>query len=304
MKKLIETLTIAIIIIGIVYLISNMGPLSMDARLSLKYLGLGLLGILALAIIAVTIIALVTIIWGISWLKGLTGGTWGTKKSNSGETIGRFVGETVNNALKSSLGTIKEFKNSRISQISLEKYPYSELKIKSDNGDIKIVGEEGNELKGAIELLEKDEEDAEAYFENGELKIRTKSGKKASFGDLEISIPKNIESLNIESVNGDIDISAINTSEESNFKGVNGDIFIKNFKNSKEIFAKSVSGDIKIKESTFNSITGQTISGDIIFRESMAENAVFKTISGDIDYRDSSIKNVAVKSTSGDIRRP
>ena len=300
-KKLIEITVLAILIVGLIYLLNQIGTIGAEAKIALKYIWFGIIGIMALAIIAGTLIVLAAIIFGIGWLKGITGRDMNIK---SGSGIGSFVKQTVESALKGSFDTIKDIKNLSARNIEIsQEYPNKQLKIKNNSGNIKLTGHDGENIIGKIEIMENEEGDGEIYFENGEIKVKTKSGKKAILGDIELSLPKNLISLDIESVNGDISIYNFVTESETTLKGVNGDISVSDFKNSKEILIKTINGDITIKDSHFNSILTQSVSGDIVIRGSQSENAVFKTVSGDIDYRESAIKNPTIKTVSGDIRK-
>ncbi|PIS47578.1 MAG: hypothetical protein COT17_02745 [Elusimicrobia bacterium CG08_land_8_20_14_0_20_51_18] len=314
-KKLIEVTILSILVVGLVYLLNQLGPLGADARVALKYLWLGLLGLAALGIVSVTLIALAAIILGIPFIKsmsGADGGFWSRRgrgeRSHGDEVkagIGGFVGETVGGALKGAFGSIKDIKNlsSREVGISVEKYGWDRFKIKTLNGDLEVSGHDEPGAKAFVEVLEKEEGDAEAFFEDGEIKLKSKSGARTLMGDARISLPKKLSSINVESVNGDIKVTDFATENASAFKGVNGDLSVERFSNTGEVSVKTVSGDVTITESRFNSLLSQSISGDIVIKDTAAESAVLKTVSGDIDYAESDIKNPVVKTVSGSVKK-
>ena len=188
-------------------------------------------------------------------------------------------------------------------EIALENYPYDSFRIKALSGDLVLTGHDGPGARAEIEIFEKAEGDTEAVFENGEIKLMTKSGKKSVIGSAKVFLPAKLTSLTAESINGDVTISDFATGGASAFKGVNGDISLTGFKNSAEVSVKTVSGDVEIKESQFNSLKTQSVSGDVRIKDSAAETAVMKTVSGDIDYSGSDIKNPTVKTVSGEVKK-
>lgn len=312
-KKLIELAVLSILVLGIVYLFNQLGPLSGDTKtalryggVGLKYFGMGVLGIAALAIVAGTIISLAAIILGIPFIKSMTGsdgGFWSRRHKGTG--IGAGVSETVNSALKNAFDSAKDWKSgsSRQVEISVEKYPYDSFGIKTTAGDISVSGHELPGARAVIEVLENSDGDTEAFFEDGGITLKTKSGKKSFIGNAKIYLPRKLASLNVESVNGDIKISDFATEAAAAFKGVNGDISVSRVTNGGETSVKTVSGDVEISESQFKSLLTQSISGDVLIKETAAETAVIKTVSGDIDYTGTDIKNPTVKTVSGSINK-
>lgn len=299
LKKLIEFVMLAILVVGLAWLLQQVGPLGADTKTILKYLGLGFLGLAALGIVSVTLLGLTAIIMGISFAKGA--GFWGGRR----ERHAGVVGETVGAALKGALGGLSEAGTSasRKAEISVDKYDWAAFRIKTMSGDLTVAGHEGPGARATVELLEKEEGDAEAYFEDGEIKVKTKSGKKALIGDATVFLPAALGALSVESVNGDIVVSGFCTEGPSALKGVNGDISVANLKNASEVSVKTVSGDVEIKESQFRSLLAQSISGDVVLEDSAADTAVIKTVSGDIDYAGSDIKNPTVKTVSGSVTK-
>jgi hypothetical protein len=295
-KRLIELTFLAVLVAGLVYLLQQIGPIGADSKAIMKYLGLGVLGLAALGIVSATILGLTAIIMGISFAR---------KASGMGRGENGFLGGVVGGAIKSALGGLGSAGkvSSRTIELSLEKYEYDSFKIKTLTGDLTLAGHDQPGARASVELLEKTEGDAEAYFEDGEIKVRTKSGAKASISDATVFLPAKLASLSAESVNGDIAISGFVTDGQASFKGVNGDISVSGLKNSGEALVKTVSGDVEIKDSQFNTLTAQSISGDVEIKDSAADSAVIKTVSGDIDYAGSDIKNPSVKTVSGTVSR-
>jgi hypothetical protein len=256
---------------------------------------------MSLGIVAITILGMTAIVLGISFAKG-NGGFWsrGNKEKGAG-----FIGETVGGALKGAFSSLGELKNlaPRRMELSVEKYAYDSFRVKTLGGDVTVCGHDLPGAKAELEILEKEEGDTEAFFEDGEIKLRTKSGKRSLIGDAKIWLPGRLASLIVESVNGDIAISDFVTDSATTFKGVNGDISVSGLKNTGEVSVKTVSGDVSIKESQFKALTAQSISGDLRVSGSAADSAVLKTVSGDIDYADSDIKNPTVKTVSGRVNK-
>ncbi|MBI4350318.1 MAG: DUF4097 family beta strand repeat protein [Elusimicrobia bacterium] len=298
-KGLIQLTVLAILVTCLAYLLNNVGPLGADTKIMLKYLGFGVLGLAALGIVSVTILGLTAIILGISFAKGA--GFWSGRRERACGT----VGETVGAALKGALGGMNGAGSacSRKVELSAEKYGWTTFRIKTLSGDLTVAGHDQPGAKATVELLEKSEGDAEACFEDGEIKIKTKSGGKALIGDATVFLPSSLAALSVESVNGDIVVSGFVTEGASAFKGVNGDISVSSLKNGSEVAVKTVSGDVEVKESQFNSLLTQSISGDVLITDSAAESAVIKTVSGDIDYSGSDIKNPSVKTVSGSVKK-
>lgn len=299
LKGLIKLSLLVALVVGIVLMMQHVGPLNPDTRVMLKYIGLGALGLAALGIVSVTLLGLTAIVMGISFAKGA--GFWGGRR----ERHAGAVGETVGAALKGALGGLSEAgaSSSRKVEISIDKYDWASFKIKTLSGDLTVAGHEGPGAKATVELLEKEEGDAEARFEDGEIKVRSKSGRKALIGDATVFLPAALGALTAESVNGDIVVSGFSTEGPSALKGVNGDISVANLKNASEVSVKTVSGDVEIKESQFRSLLAQSISGDVTLEDSAADTAVIKTVSGDIDCSGSDIKNPTVKTVSGCVKK-
>lgn len=297
-KRLIELTMLAILVVGLAWLLQQVGPLGGDTKTILKYLGLGFLGLAALGIISVTVLGLTAIVMGLSFAKNAAG-------MGRGEKGAGFLGGIVGGAVKGALGGLGSAgkMTSRTVELSAEKYDASSFKIKTLTGDLTLAGHDQPGAKASVELLEKEEGDAEAYFEDGEIKIRTKSGARASIGDATIFLPAKLSSLSAESVNGDIVISGFVTDGQASFKGVNGDITIASLKSAGEALVKTVSGDVEIRDSQFGGLTAQSISGDVEIKDSSAESAVLKTVSGDIDYSGSDLKKISVKTVSGTISK-
>ncbi len=298
-KRLIELTMLAILVVGLAWLLQQVGPLGGDTKTILKYLGFGFLGLAALGIISVTVLGLTAIIMGLSFAKSAAG--LGARAEKGAGFLGGIVGGAVKGAL-GGLGSAGKM-TSRTVELSVDKYDASSFKIKTLTGDLTLAGHDQPGAKASVEILEKSEGDAEVYFEDGEIKVRTSSGARASIGDATVFLPAKLSSLSAESVNGDIVISGFVTDGQASFKGVNGDISVASLKNSGEALVKTVSGDVEIKESQFNSLTAQSISGDVEIRDSAADSAVIKTVSGDIDYAGSDIKNPTVKTVSGSVTR-
>ncbi|MBP7795538.1 MAG: DUF4097 family beta strand repeat protein [Elusimicrobiales bacterium] len=296
-KKLIEIVVLLILIIGLMFLVSNIGPVSPDARVVIKYIWFGLIGILGLAIVAITVISVVTIVFGISWLKNVV--SFGGYKSG----IGGFVKDAVNGSFDSGSSSFKDVKNflQRDVKIEMDKYPYKSLTIKTNIGDIKVYGWDKEGISADVEVYEKEELDGKLCFENGELIVKSKGNNKAFIGEVTIYVPKSLSSINLSTVSGDVILSDIVTDENSFINTVNGDVRISNFKNSSEFSVKTVNGDLKIDSSEFNSILFNAVSGDVNFNSSKAENGSFKTVSGDMDLSNSDIKKSSVKTLNGKI---
>ncbi|HNW43694.1 MAG TPA: DUF4097 family beta strand repeat-containing protein [Elusimicrobiales bacterium] len=302
-RKLSELVFLSILVVGLVYLLNQVGPMGGDAKTALKYLWMGLLGITSLAIVSGTILGLAAIMLGIPFIKSLAGadgGAWARRK----EKGAGFIGEAVGGALKGAFGSLGELKglSPRKVELSADNYAFDAFKIKTLSGDISVAGHDQPGARAELEILEKEEGDTEAFFEDGEIQLRTKSGKKSLIGDAKVWLPGKLSRLSVESVNGDIEISDFATDGAAAFKGVNGDISVTGLKNGSEVSVKTVSGDVEIKESQFKALTAQSISGDVRIKESAAESATLKTVSGDIDYAGSAIKDPTVKTVSGSVK--
>ncbi len=303
-KGLIKLSLLTALVVGLILLMQRVGPLSPDTRVMLKYLGLGSLGLAALGMISLTAIALTAIVMGLSFAKGVGG--WSARRKERSGRGGAFVADIVGGAIRGAAGAAGEAyspSSPRKVELSLENYAFPGFRIKTMSGDLILTGHEEPGAKATVEILEKEEGDAEACFEDGEIKLRTKSGRKALIGDATVLLPARLASLSAESVNGDIAISGFLTEAPSFFKGVNGDISVTALKNGSEVGVKTVSGDVEVRDSQFASLLAQSISGDVTVEGSSAENAVIKTVSGDIDCSGSSIRNPTIKTVSGAVSR-
>ncbi|NLI10075.1 MAG: DUF4097 domain-containing protein [Elusimicrobia bacterium] len=304
-RKLIELTILAILVAALVYLINLLGPIGADVKIIFKYLWYVFLTVAA----SVTIIAVVAIVFGIGWLKGITSsgsGFWDKKSSDiriKGAKIGEYVKNTVENSIKEAFDSDYSGSSSRELSQDFDFPQNGDFTVKTANGNINISPSENQKLSVKAEIYEKENGDAYMVFESGELKIKTKSGKKAFFGDLTVFLPKNTSSISAESVNGDIKISEIYSKGDSCVKGVNGDISLSELENISSFTVKSVSGDISIVNSKMKELKVQSVSGNINAKDSFAQTAVFKTVSGDIDYGGCSFSQTSFKTVSGEIRK-
>lgn len=299
LKFLIKISFLTVLVVGIILMLQRVGQLTPQTVTMLKYIGLGALGLMALGIVSVTILGLTAIIMGLSFAKSAAG--FGGK----GRSAGGFIGETVGGAIRGALSGLGELKSlsSRQVEISIADYPADAFTIKTLSGDLEVIGQEGRSARAELEIFEKTAGDTEAVFEDGGIKLTTRSGKKSVIGSAKVWLPSRLGRLTAESVNGDVTISDFATEGASSVKGVNGDISIERLKNSAEVTVKTVSGDVEIKESQFNTLNTQSVSGDLRIKDSAADSAVMKTVSGDIDYSGSDIKSPTVKTVSGEVTR-
>lgn len=174
----------------------------------------------------------------------------------------------------------------------------TELIIKSEVGDIKIITHESSEttIDTNIQAKSSSKEKADELVKSFEYSIETK-GKKLSIDttgynkkiisdqiivDLVIKIPSNIEKFDIGSNVGDISIENING--EINITSNVGDTFVKDSNASYDI--KTDVGDVNIQNSSFSdSSTFYTNVGDIAINTndiSEAKNLSVETNVGDI----------------------
>ncbi|PIU20261.1 MAG: hypothetical protein COT18_03195 [Elusimicrobia bacterium CG08_land_8_20_14_0_20_59_10] len=305
-REAFKLVVLVILVTGLVYLLNQFGPLGADTKTALKYLWLGLLGIAALGLISVTLLGLAAIMFGIPFIKsmaGANGGFWSRKRHEKGSE--GFLHETVGGALKGAFGAMGDLKKltPRTLEVSIDTYPYDHFRIKTLRGDIEVSGHDLPGAKAELEIMEKEEGDTEAFFEDGEIKLKTKTGAKSVIGDAEIFLPGKLARLDVESLNGDIEISGFATAGPSAFKGVNGDISVSKFSNGSEVSVKTVSGDVEINESQLTSLLAQSISGDIQLKDTAADTAALKTVSGDIDYAGCDIKDPTVTTVNGSITK-
>jgi len=300
LKFLIKISFLTALVVGIVLMLQHVGQLTPQTVTMLKYIGLGALGLMALGIVSVTILGLTAIIMGLSFAKSAAG--FGSGKARG---AGGFIGETVGGAIRGALSGLGELKSlsSRQVELNIADYNSDSFTIKTLSGDLEVTGQEGRSAKAELEIFEKVAGDTEAVFEDGGIKLTTKSGKKSVIGSAKVWLPAKLARLSAESVNGDVTISDFATEGASFVKGVNGDISIERLKNSAEVTVKTVSGDVEIKESQFNSLNTQSVSGDVRIKDSAADIAVMKTVSGDIDYSGSDIKTINVKTVSGEVTK-
>ncbi len=303
LKFLLKLSLLTAMVIGVILLVQHVGPLGPDTKIMLKYIGLGALALAALCVVSITVIALAGIALAVFAIKrgaasaekmagGIRGGLDGLKGLSGLAGLAGLQG----------LGDIGKM-SGRTVEISVPKYDAASFKVKTMTGDLDVTGQDGEGARATVELLERSEGDAEACFENGELKVKSRSGAKVMLGDAKVFLPARLSSLSVESVNGDITVSGFQTDGPAFFKGVNGDIGVSGLKNTAEVAVKTISGDVEIKDSQLASLTAQTISGDVEIKDSSADRAVMKTVSGDIDYTGSAIKEPVVKTTSGCVRR-
>lgn len=298
LKFLIKISFLTALVVGIILMLQHVGQLTPQTVTMLKYIGLGALGLMALGIVSVTILGLTAIVMGLSFVKSAAG-------FGGGRGAGGFIGETVGGAIKGALSGLGELKSlsSRHVEINLADYSSDSFTIKTLSGDLEVAGQEGRSARAELEIFEKVAGDTEAVFEDGGIKLTTKSGKKSVIGSAKVWLPAKLARLTAESVNGDVTISDFSTEGASYVKGVNGDISIARLKNSAEVTVKTVSGDVEITESQFNTLNTQSVSGDVRIKDSAADVAVLKTVSGDIDYSGSDIKNPTVKTVSGEVTK-
>lgn len=302
LKFLLKLSLLTAMVIGIVLLMQHVGPLGPDTKVMLKWIGLGALGLAALCIVSITLLGLAGILVAIFAIKRSTGAAEGLAGGLRG--LSGLKGLSALSALGSlkGLGDVSKFA-SRTVEISVPKFDAGSFKIKTLTGDLTLTGHSEEGARATVELLEKEEGDVEVCFEGGEIKVKSKSGRKAQIGDAKVFLPARLASLEAESVNGDIAISGFVTDSQAAFKGVNGDISVSGLKSGGEALVKTVSGDVQIRDSQFDSLTAQSISGDVDLKELTAESVTVKTVSGDIRHAGNSFKTEVYVSVSGRVSK-
>ena len=294
LKFLLKLSILTALVVGVILLMQHLGPLGPDTKVMLKWIGFGALGLAALCIVSITLLGLAGIavaIFAISRGSGAAEGVAGGLRGLSGlSALGSLKG----------LGDVSKYA-SRTVEISVPKFEAGSFKIKTLAGDLLLAGHSEEGARATVEILEKEENDAEVCFEGGEIKVKSKSGRKAQLGDVKVFLPARLGSLEAESVNGDIIISGFVTDSQAAFKGVNGDISVTGLKSGGEALVKTVSGDVRIKDSQFDSLSAQSISGDVDLKDLSAESVTVKTVSGDIRHAGTSFKKEVYVSVSGRI---
>lgn len=300
LKFLLKLSILTALVVGVILLMQHLGPLGPDTKVMLKWIGFGALGLAALCIVSITLLGLAGIavaIFAISRGPGAGESAAGGLRGLSG-----LKGLSALSALGSlkGLGDVSKYA-SRSVEISVPRFDAGSFKIKTLTGDLRLAGHAEEGARATVELLEKEEGDAEVCFEGGEIKVKSKSGRKAQLGDVKVFLPARLGSLEAESVNGDITISGFVTDSQAAFKGVNGDVLISGLKSGGEALVKTVSGDVQIKDSQFDSLSAQSISGDVDLKDLSAESVTVKTVSGDIRHAGTSFKKEVYVSVSGRI---
>ncbi|MDD5209417.1 MAG: DUF4097 family beta strand repeat-containing protein [Elusimicrobiales bacterium] len=297
LKFLLKLSILTALVVGVILLMQHLGPLGPDTKVMLKWIGLGALGLAALCIVSITLLGLAGIAVAIFAIsrgpgagEGMAGGLRGLKGLSALSALGSLKG----------LGDVSKYA-SRTVEISVPKFDAGSFKIKTLTGDLRLAGHSEEGARATVEVLEKEENDAEVCFEGGEIKVKSKSGRKAQLGDVKVFLPARLASLEAESVNGDIIISGFETGSQAAFKGVNGDISVSGLKSGGEAAVKTVSGDVRINDSQFDSLSAQSVSGDVDLKDLSAGSVTVKTVSGDIRQAGNSFKKESYVSVSGKV---
>lgn len=109
----------------------------------------------------------------------------------------------------------------------------------------------------------------------------------------------NCKNIDISSLSGDIDTDSINCGYIS-LVSKSGDVSVKNVLINKSI-VKSLSGSIDIKNLKGLDVYADTASGDIEIMDIAAEDVKLATNSGDIEFNNGTMKSLTVNTTSGDV---
>ncbi|KYG66342.1 hypothetical protein AZI86_04620 [Bdellovibrio bacteriovorus] len=185
--------------------------------------------------------------------------------------------------------------------------PFQTVTIKTVSGEVRLITSDNDALSFEVEGAPP----ADATPEEGLAKVSTDEGRITIGEGLDVKdfkilihVPKNIESLNVESISGNFSMKNLKA-KDFGFTTISGEITAENvnFENTK---GKTVSGDIEIQNLQDGPMKIESISGDIELKLPANQKAEFKlhTMSGKIkNTRGSTAGATAItaKTASGDI---
>lgn len=117
-------------------------------------------------------------------------------------------------------------------------------------------------------------------------------------GELELTIPKDVKEIVINSRSGDVEVNNLRL-ESIDINSNSGDYYLSNV-DASTIVLKTKSGDIELRNVASLKLNASSISGDLSVRGSIQDILAVST-SGDIDVTSQNTSSLITKSVSGDI---
>lgn len=185
--------------------------------------------------------------------------------------------------------------------------PIQKIKLATVSGDLRVAMSDSDAL-----LIEAEGNLSEDAAEGARLlKIKTEDGsvsisdgRDVSNLSLMLKVPKNTQSLILNTVSGDVMLKNISV-KEFGFNSVSGDLRAENV-HFEAVRGGTVSGDVEISSNDPTEVKFESISGDIKLKLPTVQKSKFtlKSVSGEIQNSHPSTEGpheVMVKTTSGDI---
>ena len=159
-----------------------------------------------------------------------------------------------------------------------EAFSADKLTITSGIADVNLQGEPGSTLKLKIGYKEYKPGDAIVSIENGELKIKSKSGKAAMFTSISGTIP---EQLNLALENG------------------TGKILLSNLRDAAILNIESGTGDVEMHNVQIGNVEIENGTGRVSMTNCVLSTADIETGTGSINLNGSYIKAAEIESGTG-----
>ena len=151
------------------------------------------------------------------------------------------------NVAQDDEATVGHTRLSNVGEAQLVCDDADELFISSSFGDIEIEGANVHSAEFTFSYFEYEPGDATFYFDEGELKYRTKSGKPASLRYLEGRVPQTAD-LTVDIGMGSLLLSGMDDAGELTIECGSGEVELENCENIGELTVHTGMGDITLRK--------------------------------------------------------
>jgi len=150
-------------------------------------------------------------------------------------------------------------------------------------------------------IREEEPDDGYLVFEEGELRVRSRSGRDVALGKVEVYLDGTTGELDLSTGSGRIRLRDVPVREQVTLSTGSGDIDARGLGSPRLVSMGTGSGEIDVAGVDCQQLHLGTGSGDITVTDVRSEHGDFDTGSGDVRARRSSFQRLRADSGSGDL---